>query len=124
MSTLTKWLGMFAILGALLVSACSVSGANAGDSNEPTTKTPVAHVFEIKDFVFSPATLSVKPGDTITWTNLDIVPHTATANDKSWDSKELKTGESYTITVTTATFAGYFCVYHPSMVATLNVSKN
>jgi len=120
MSAFTKGFAVLVLFGVLLIAACSTYGTN-GYANK--TSAPTAHVVEIKDFVFSPATLAVKPGDTITWTNLDIVPHTATANDKSWTSDELKTGESYTLTVAADTSADYFCVYHPSMLATLDVAS-
>ena len=61
----------------------------------------------------------MRVGDTVTWTNLDSVPQTVTAEDGSWDSGEIAPGEIWTMTVTTKTIAkaagGYFCVYHPGM---------
>lgn len=68
-----------------------------------------AHVIEIRDFVFSPLSVEVKTGDTITWKNFDIVPHTATAKDSSWDSGSLK--------------LDYFCIFHPMMEASLTLEK-
>ena len=45
-------------------------------------QTPVSsHKIEIAEFVFTPQTIDVKPGDSITWTNSDIAPHTATGYD-------------------------------------------
>ncbi|NKB18970.1 MAG: hypothetical protein GKS01_00355 [Alphaproteobacteria bacterium] len=79
------------------------------------------HIVEIQNFVFSPATLKVKVGDRITWINKDIVPHTATAHDKSWDTGNLKPNDRGTVTVTKDMFAGYFCRFHPSMKAKIDV---
>jgi len=80
------------------------------------------HVVIIKDLLFIPDKLQVKIGDTITWTNNDFIPHTATAMDKSWDSKNLAKGESFSLVVDENTLLEYFCVYHPNMVATIELS--
>lgn len=82
-----------------------------------TAPAPANHIVEIQNFLFSPKTLSVKAGDRITWINKDIVPHTATAADKSWDTGNLKPKESSMITVTKDMVESYFCRFHPSMKA-------
>ena len=53
--------------------------------------TGTRHRVEIQQFRFVPEAIEVKPGDTIVWVNLDIVPHTVTATDTdtSWDSGNL-----------------------------------
>jgi len=78
---------------------------------------PVKHLIEIKRFKFSIPKLDVKVGDEVTWINLDIVPHTATALDESWDSGELKKGESYIMVITDNISLAYFCLYHRQMKA-------
>ena len=77
------------------------------------------HQIEIKSLKFSPSKVEVGVGDTITWTNKDIAPHTATAQDKSWDTGKLNRGESKTITVTEEFSANYYCRFHPNMKAKL-----
>ncbi|MEE9332997.1 MAG: plastocyanin/azurin family copper-binding protein [Granulosicoccaceae bacterium] len=121
-SSIKRWacLSGLLLLVASLLSGCNANGINNAYTDTATSE-PTTHVVDIKDFKYSQVTLILKPGDSITWTNLDIVPHTATAVDKSWTSPELKTGESYTLQVTTATSVDYFCIYHPSMVATLKI---
>lgn len=44
---------------------------------------------------FVPETLTVNPGDTVRWVNRDFFPHTATAQDKSLDSRDIATNESW-----------------------------
>ena len=44
------------------------------------------HAVEISDFAFSPATLTITVGDTVTWTNSDPVVHTATSTTGAFDS--------------------------------------
>ena len=86
-----------------------------------TNRKPVTHIVDITDFVFVPKSLEVRPGDRITWVNKDIVPHTATADDKSWDTGALKPNERKTITVTKKLLGGYFCRFHPSKIGRAHV---
>ena len=82
------------------------------------------HIVEIKSFKFEPNTLIVQPGDTITWINRDIAPHTATANDKSWDTGRLKKGQQYKLVVTAEMSKDYFCRYHPHMKSRLEIRSD
>ena len=82
-------------------------------------KTPTTHRIEISQFRFVPDNLSVQPGDTIIWTNRDVVPHKVTATDESWDTGALKTGESGSVVVSEDFNLRYFCPYHPTMKAEL-----
>jgi plastocyanin len=75
----------------------------------------------IDNFSFSPATLTVKAGTPITWTNRDDIPHIVVAEDKSFKSKVLDTGEKFTFTPTKRGTYPYYCSVHPKMVATLVV---
>jgi len=86
-----------------------------------STSNPIEHVIEIKGFKFVPAVLTIKSGDTITWINKDIVPHTATADDSTFDTGELKQNESISITVVGDGEVSYFCEFHPSMRAALTL---
>ena len=79
------------------------------------------HHIDIKDFEFSPTELVVRPGDKIIWTNRDIVPHTATATDKSWDSKMIQRGKKWHINVTSDMSTSYYCRFHPKMKAKLTI---
>jgi plastocyanin len=76
----------------------------------------------IKNFAFSPGTTSVNVGDTITWTNQDSAPHTATANDGSFDTGTLSKGKSGSHTFTKAGSFAYICSVHPSMKGTVTVA--
>ncbi|MEM7191121.1 MAG: cupredoxin domain-containing protein [Pseudomonadota bacterium] len=79
------------------------------------------HIVKITGFSFEPAELTVAPGDSVTWTNRDIAPHTATAFDGSWDTGTLEKDQSATLVIN-EDFAGeYFCVHHPTMKAEITV---
>ena len=77
------------------------------------------HTVIIGNFKFTPEVLSVKPGDRIVWVNQDIVPHTATAHDGSWDTGAIGSNESKEIVVKQAQTLAYYCFYHPVMTAKL-----
>ena len=81
-----------------------------------------AHAVTIEGFAFSPAELTVAPGDTITFTNNDGAPHTATALDGSFDTGRLNRGESAEITVASAGSHAYKCNFHPSMTGTITAA--
>ncbi|AEQ50976.1 plastocyanin/azurin family copper-binding protein [Pelagibacterium halotolerans] len=77
------------------------------------------HAVDIQGMAFSVPVLEVAVGDTVTFTNLDGAPHTATATDGSFDTGRLTQGQSATITITEAGTFDYFCVVHPSMTASI-----
>jgi plastocyanin len=77
------------------------------------------HTVIIENFKFSPEVLSVKLGDRIVWVNQDIVPHTATALDKSWDTGAIGSNESKEMVVKKAQTLSYYCFFHPGMTAKL-----
>lgn len=79
------------------------------------------HVVEIVDFGYAPADLTISAGDTVTWTNLDAVAHTATATDGTWDTGLLEQGASASITFTAAGTYEYLCTPHPSMTGRITV---
>jgi plastocyanin len=76
----------------------------------------------IDNFTFSPQTLTVKAGTTITWTNKDDIPHgIASANNGFAKSRALDTDDSYSFTFTTPGSYQYFCYIHPHMTGTIVV---
>lgn len=79
-------------------------------------------IVEIHKFKFVPGTLVVRAGDIVVWRNKDIVPHTVTSKDASWDSGTIEAGREWEAVITRSMTLGYFCEFHPSMVAGLAVS--
>ncbi|MBW0011458.1 MAG: hypothetical protein JO063_15330, partial [Pseudonocardiales bacterium] len=63
---------------------------------------PVAtDAVSIQNFAFSPATVTIRTGTTLTWTNRDQDPHTVSAMSGAFHSPTLNTGQSYQHTFTT-----------------------
>ena len=102
-------------LGLRVVIAAAVhlaSGAFSAHADELKVK--------IDNFTFSPAELSVKLGDTVTWTNHDDIPHTVVSAGK-FRSKAMDTDDSFSFTFTTAGDYKYFCSLHPHMTGMIKV---
>lgn len=84
---------------------------------------PVAtNTVAIQNFAFSPATVTIKIGTTVTWTNHDQDAHTVTAMSGLFHSPTLNTGQSYHYTFTTPGRFDYLCTIHPFMTATVVVT--
>lgn len=70
----------------------------------------------IKDFAFSPESVTIKVGESVTWTNEDSAPHTATGKDRDvLQSGTLNQGQTFTQKFDTAGTYDYFCEFHPNM---------
>jgi plastocyanin len=66
----------------------------------------------ISNFLFGSGPLTVKVGTTVTWTNQDSAAHTATADNKLWDSGVLQKGQSFSFTFKQAGQFPYYCTLH------------
>jgi LPXTG-motif cell wall-anchored protein len=78
----------------------------------------------ISDFKFTPASITIHVGDTVTWTNDGPSAHTATANNGSFNTGVLQKGHSASHTFTTAGTFTYICQIHPFMHGTVVVLAN
>jgi plastocyanin len=77
---------------------------------------------DIRDLAFSPDQVEIAVGDTVTWTNQDQVPHTATSNQQGvFQSGTITPGSSFSHTFTEAGEFPYHCEFHPNMSGTIVV---
>ena len=83
--------------------------------DEATARAAASASVTISDFKFTPDTVTVNEGDTVTWTNDGPTVHTATAEDGSFDTGILEKGESGSATFTQAGTINYICTPHPNM---------
>ncbi|MDQ3624513.1 MAG: plastocyanin/azurin family copper-binding protein [Verrucomicrobiota bacterium] len=86
-----------------------------------TSRKTELHEVAIKEFQYAPATLSVRSGDTISWTNQDVVPHTATGETPGLDSGSMDTGKVWRYVALTKGSYSYKCAFHPTMAGTFEV---
>jgi plastocyanin len=73
------------------------------------------------DLFFSPASVTVAIGDTVTWRNTGDAPHNATADDGSFRTPDLNKGGSASHTFDQAGTFSYICTIHPQMKGTVRV---
>ncbi|MEV0252174.1 cupredoxin family copper-binding protein [Nocardia sp. NPDC050712] len=123
----------FAVVGMLLAgcgsedsapSATTTTGAASTSAAAPADSKPATVTVDVDDMKFSPETITVKAGDTVTWKFDDKVPHSVQGiGDKAMgiNSPIFDRGEwSYTFTAP-GTYR-YLCSLHPEMRGTVTVS--
>ena len=85
---------------------------------------PSAVTVDIKNFAFSPGTLTVKTGTKVTWINNDTAPHTVTSDSGTFlNSATLSSGQSFSFAFTSAGSVDYHCRIHPMMKGAVVVEK-
>jgi plastocyanin len=70
---------------------------------------------EVRDFMFRPARLTVNAGTTVVWTNGGQVAHTVTAEDGSFDSGPIESGERRPMLFSKPGSFPFHCTPHPFM---------
>jgi plastocyanin len=119
---------VLALLGVVLMLATGAVFVTSRGGHDAAATPTVAAVdrVQIKDFKFAPEAISVEVGKTITWTNGDNAPHTATSGasptpDGLFDTDIIAKGKSKTIKAAKRGTFEYYCALHPFMHATVTV---
>jgi len=109
-------------LSLLFLSCSNMNNPSNTQSTNMTTGTQGANDVFIQNMAFSPASLTVTSGTTVTWTNKDAMVHTVTSDSTLFDSKNIQVNGVFSYTFNkTGTFS-YHCSIHPSMKATITVN--
>lgn len=118
---------VLSLLALTLVAAgCSggygtATTAVPSSGTAPGTSDGGAAQVTMQNFAFNPATITIKAGDTVTWTNQDGVDHNATAADGSWATDTFGNGGSGSVTFDKPGTYTYICTIHPNMKGTVVV---
>ena len=75
----------------------------------------------MKGIAFNPAEITIKAGDTVTWTNDDDTEHTVTSDDDAFDSGDISGGDTFEQTFDEAGEFAYHCSIHSQMSGTITV---
>jgi len=113
-----------ALFFTLINGSCSKSNNSntGGTAGGPVGGT--GNSISIAGMAFSPSSLSVKVGATVTWKNNDGFTHTVTSDDgASFDSGNLPAGGSFSYKTTTVGTFDYHCTIHSGMTGTLVVTQ-
>ena len=115
---------------AALVAACG--GSSSANTTTPTTPaattggTATASAVAIQNFAFTPKTLTVAPGTTVTWTNNDSTPHNVistvsislnSATTSTIASANLNQGQTFSFTFTKKGVYFYECSIHKALAS-------
>lgn len=115
MKTLTR---RAALRLAVTAAAVPLAATIARADGHATTHTVV-----IKDFAFTPANLTIKAGDTVTWVNQDGAQHSAWDLNNAFDTGLLTTGQSASLTFASAGTFAYRCRPHGNMRGTITITN-
>jgi plastocyanin len=94
-----------------LLAASSLSSAAAPDSTQ----------IVIKDFMFTPNSLTVKAGSSVTWVNKDDEPHSVASDTGLFRSGAVDTNETFSYKFDKPGSYHFTCTIHPRMVGTIIV---
>jgi plastocyanin len=107
---------------ATLISAMWLCVAGSPSIRAGTARRSTANADVIIDnFTFTPKTLTVDIGTTVTWTNHDDIPHTVVSTDGLFKSKARDTDETFAFTFGQAGTYAYYCSIHPKMTGQIVV---
>jgi plastocyanin len=101
-------------------SSTEESGSNA-NAPAPSGEAPRAAKVEIANFAYGPDPVTVQVGGKVIWLNQDSAPHTATADDGSFNTGTLKEGKLKSETFKQAGTYDYICQIHPDMHGVVEV---
>lgn len=105
---------LIATIAALLLAGCSSTEDNPeGDQNASV---------KVRDGNFNPTTVNIREDSTVEWLNEGSNAHTVTADDGSFDSGDLPSGEDWDWEFDTAGTYAYHCKYHASMKGSITVA--
>jgi plastocyanin len=107
--------------------ASNVSNSTSANTTSSTSITipqgASTQLASLNQKYYTPANATVPSSAVITWTNKDIAPHTATANDGSFDTGIINAGSTGSATVKGKGDIQYHCNIHPWMHGSLLVSS-
>ena len=106
-----RWARFSRIVLLALLAGCGAQGDSA----------PRVHQVVIQGFGYAPASLEVAVGDTVVWTNRDVVPHTVTAESRAFDSGSMAMGATWRYVAAEPGSYPYLCSFHPTMKGMLVV---
>lgn len=113
------YLGLAVLLCIGIIYSCSKNMAPA-----PVKSTVANTNAQIQNFAFAPATINIKVGATVTWTNMDSAPHTVTSLTGAFDSGSIATSGTFKFQFNTPGTYVYHCTIHSMMAnATVIVSN-
>lgn len=93
----------------------------SGSEPAPSGEAARAEKVEIAEFAYEPDPVTIQVGGKVNWINRDSAPHTATAEDGSFDTGTIEEGKLKGETFKQPGTYRYICSIHPTMKGTVEV---
>ena len=113
--------GLAALTVLTLISACGPTPKKSSGGGGKSASASGSTIVHVKNFAFDPQKLSVTKGTKVTWKFEDSAAHNVLAGDKSFTSKDLKSGGTYSFTFTKPGTYQYICGIHQYMTGSVTV---
>jgi len=118
-----KDLRRLAVLALVVVALAGGALARLAAADQTPAPAASPYLIDISNNSFSPSSLTVPAGATVTWKNDDPYAHTVTMQGKNgFDSGNLDSGKTFSQTFTKPGTYQYICSIHPSMAGTITVT--
>lgn len=117
------YLIIITVLSLVFIAGCKTSDELDPDNNNPSNGT---NMVDVLDSSFSPSTITVSVGTTVTWTHKGNAVHTVTSGTRGnangvFNSGDMTNGNTFQFTFNTAGTFDYHCIYHNGMNGTVIV---
>ena len=112
--TLGRCRSWFAAVGVAALWGIAISTASSAQTPDPNR-------IVVKEFMFTPNSVTVKAGSTVTWANMDDEPHTVVSDTGLFRSGAMDTSESFSFKFDKPGTYHFTCSIHPRMVGTIVV---
>src|SRR5262245_48531558 len=117
-----RFTSLIKVMGlTVVVASLAMAGSAIADAPTVIADSPPATVVVAKAFMFSPLTLTVAAGTTVTWTNHDEEPHTVVSETGLFRSPAIDTNESFSFQFDQPGTYRFVCSIHPQMTGTIVV---
>jgi plastocyanin len=112
--TLGRCRSWLAAVGVAALWGIAISTASSAETPDPNR-------IVVKEFMFTPNSVTVKAGSTVTWANMDDEPHSVVSDTGLFRSGAMDTNESYSFKFDKPGTYHFTCSIHPRMVGTIVV---
>lgn len=110
----------FLAASALVLSSLSPVSAQAVAAR-PAALGPVGGAVTVQNMTFGPAAVTVRVGETVTWTFQDALSHSATSDNGFFNTGLASSGQQRSVRFRSAGIFRYHCISHPHMTGKVKV---
>jgi amicyanin len=102
----------------------AAKSAGNGQNQENPAVSEGTRSVNIRGMQFGSGNIEIKVGESVTWTNQEMMPHTVTSTDGAFSSSALNAGNAFSHTFDEPGTYTYFCEYHPNMKGVVTVTES